>query len=312
MGEAQHFYSVFGLTLACDRRLPLLAAAVGGADLVLREGRLAAERQPPLLLHDVAAEGVHQPRLRVEQWGDETAIEYGDFRAWWDGRSAHLSYETGTIAPENVPTVFTRVVLPLVALLRSSKTIALHGSAAVLGGAAWIFVGPSGAGKSTVVRAVIERAGLLLSDDFTLVDVSCVQALPGPPEVRLWDAVEGLSRHEGSVPETGKRWYLLEEARLAPSPVPVRGIVHLCPDDSHRGTHVDSVTGAGAFEMLLANTFDLSEASADRRERRFRQAASLVANVPTFACRYRKDRSRMAEHFDRVLDVLSTASGAIR
>jgi hypothetical protein len=259
------------------------------------------------VIHEVVEAGDRAPRLRVETHESLTTIEYDGCVVTWESASGLVTYSSNAPDPAVVWSTLTRLALPIMALRRSSSNVALHGSAVTLGGAAWIFVGPSGAGKSTAVGDLLERGGLLLSDDFTLVDVANGKALPGPPEIRLWAEPRGVPEvvDQGLVFDTRKRWFHLHESRTSSTPAAVRGIVYLSPQPGVGATVIDRLPAAKALAQLLANSFAFSAAPRDEREGRFRRVAALGALVPSFVCRYHKSDERRREHVDRLSDFLT-------
>jgi hypothetical protein len=307
----EHLYSVFGLRVSSDCPLPLLAAPTGEVSLTIgRASPLGRPAPGGRVIHELLESRPDSPRFRLTVWDSAMAIEHGECVVTSESGTGVIKYSSATRDPEAVWPALTRLALPMIVLRRETSYIALHGSAVTFAGGAWILVGPSGAGKSTAVQGLVERGALLLSDDFTLVDAGQRQALPGPPELRLWskagETIAGAAA-EGLVFDTGKRWFRLRDSEIAPSPATIRGIIHL---DSRAGagpTLVERLPGVGAFSRLLANTFDLSAPPREERERRFRLVASLVANVPSFICGYHKDRARLADHLDRLCEFIASS-----
>ena len=309
-----HVRTAFGLRLSSDRALTLREATAGDVDLQIGEVKSSApsDRGPGRLIHHVTAARPTMHDLNVHQRGADLDIAYGDWRVSWNALNGVVRYFAPVAQLGAFDAVMTRVALPLIALRRSLGRIGLHASSVALLGGAWLFVGQPGAGKSTVFRGLLQRGALVISDDFTLVDSAAGHALPGTPELRLWEAPldvpEAVSH--GVVPETGKPWFRLPDSRLSLESVPLLGIVHMSPRQEPGPTELVRLEGLRALELLLASTFDLSVPPAEERAQRFRGAASVVAQASSFVCHYHKDRERLEEHIDRIFDML-TALGTI-
>ena len=80
-------------------------------------------------------------------------------------------------------------------IMTQRKKLVLHGSTIVLNDKTIMVCGDSGAGKSTISMALIDKAGKLMADDISVLDVESndgkLYALPGFPEQKLCrDAAE--------------------------------------------------------------------------------------------------------------------------
>ncbi|MEM7052785.1 MAG: hypothetical protein AAF604_24180 [Acidobacteriota bacterium] len=97
--------------------------------------------------------------------------------------------------------------------LEQRGRLALHGAVAEVGGRAVALLGAGGAGKSSLLMALLESGGRLLSDDLLIVDPETREAHPAVPEMRLWldDAArwrgaEAAGGYQRVVAELDKRW----------------------------------------------------------------------------------------------------------
>lgn len=327
-------YRAFGRDIFAPAGLSLGRAPAEGACTAFGRVRLHRDdalctsiaEDLPALLHDVEdfpggpkfyvwrdgqAFGVQYDRWRARLAPDEDRIDFGTLRAQAIADVEQLEYEHFRLS-----LAMERVFLPLYALFSTPDTVALHGSAVVLEGKAYLFIGRSGAGKSTTAYEFVRRGAQLLADDLIVVDLARGIALGGAPTLRLWkdkgalpEAEEdrNLWRHEQS-----KRWFRIPSEQSAASAVPIGAIIMLDPDS--RGDLGDRSEAALTLEVtsqregltdLLGQTFDLSDGSEAWRIARFRNAARLVREYPFYHFRYVKSPDGQPTHVEALFAAIS-------
>ncbi len=291
------FHRFHGLNICCNHDLARLPRAdTGPCDLeieVLEPGRVphpAASwvmTAPPHPVWRARTARGALTRLRYEQ-GDEWAEYVIDERGQrvWIGMSE--STRVAELAELLIGPVFSCV------LARRGRTC-LHASVIRCGDRTVAFVGPSGAGKSTTAVAMVDRGGVLISDDvaavmerdgrFTLsTGTAEVRMRPEPAEALVggFDTLEPIWAQEHARPT--KRYaqaeradpvgeehalgavYLLgrrEPARTCASVVavdPVRAVAQLMTD-RHMAHALDLTEHARDFELLarLSETIPVRE-----------------------------------------------------
>ncbi len=173
-----HHYSVYGLRLESERRLPLLwPAAPEPADVCICFAAVTPPDSPPVFKAravGVQADGTAYltppggPRIRIEA-GCRITVDQPDgvndaeLQSWLFG--------------------------PAMAVLHHQRgRPALHAAAVVIGGRAVVLAGDSGAGKSTTALALLRRGHRLLSDDQALIDPDTRLVASGVPSIKLWGA----------------------------------------------------------------------------------------------------------------------------
>src|SRR5690554_279733 len=270
----------------------------------------------PALLHDVEdfpggpkfyvwrvgeGVGVQYDRWRARLMPGEDRIDFGDLRAPVIADIEQIEYENFRFS-----LAMERVFLPLYALFSMPDVVALHGSAVVLDGKAYLFIGRSGAGKSTTAYEFVRRGATLLADDLVVADVARGIALGGAPTLRLW-------KGEGALPEAqedrslwqhdkSKRWFRISAEHGAASAVPIAAIIMLDPDtlEGQRDVRpgLEQSSQREALTDLLGQTFDLSHGSSEWMVARFRNAARLIREYPFYHFRYVKSADGKATHMD--------------
>src|SRR5690554_917598 len=247
-------------------------------------------------------------RWRARLMPGEDRIDFGDLRAPVIADIEQVEYENFRFS-----LAIERVFLPLYALFSTPDTVALHGSAVVLQGKAYLFIGRSGAGKSTTAYEFVRRSATLLADDLIVVDLAKAVALGGAPTLRLW-------KGEGAIPEAeedrhlwrhekSKRWFRIPSEQGAASAVPIGAVIMLDPDSldapPDRGPTIEVLSQREALTDLLGQTFDLSDGSEAWRVSRFRNAARLVREYPFYHFRYVKSPDGQPTHIEALFAAVS-------
>jgi len=280
--------------------------------------RVSIDENLPPLLHDVE-DYPGGPKFYVWQEGESIGVQYDRWRTRLMPGEARIDFAE---LPPDGPTLvedagdeyrrfrfslaMERVFLPLYALFSMPDVVALHGSAVVLDGKAYLFIGRSGAGKSTTAYEFVRRGATLLADDLVVADVARGIALGGAPTLRLW-------KGEGALPEAqedrslwqhdkSKRWFRISAEHGAASAVPIAAIIMLDPDtlEGQRDVRpgLEQSSQREALTDLLGQTFDLSHGSSEWMVARFRNAARLIREYPFYHFRYVKSADGKATHMD--------------
>ena len=322
-------YGPAGLSLS---RAPAEGASDELAALQLQRDdslRVSIAQNLPALLHDVEdypggpkfyiwkdgeGVGVQYDRWRARFWPGQDRIDFGDLRAQASADVEQIEYDNFRFS-----LAMERVFLPLYALFSTPDTVALHGSAVVLEGRAYLFIGRSGAGKSTTAYEFVRRGARLLADDLIVADLARGIALGGAPTLRLW-------KDEGALPEAeqdrslwqherSKRWFRIPAEQGATSAVPIAAIVMLDPDSLGDRPHIIPALEASsqreAMTDLLEQTFDLTHAPKEWMVARFRNAARLVREYPFYHFRYIKSGDGQPTHIDALFEAITNLNSQI-
>lgn len=149
------------------------------------------------------------------------------------------------------------------ALLHQRGLLPLHANAIEIGGRAFAFSGHSGAGKSTMAAWFHDRGHRILTDDVCVIRPAAdgrALAYPGIPRLRLWrEAVEASGRTADEYDRSfdGMDKFdvptRVEERR---EPLELGGVYLLrrAGDEAEAG-RIARITGAGAVETLISNTY---------------------------------------------------------
>ena len=233
-------YSAFGLRLRSELPLPGLrpappaAEAGGGAEVVVRRG--GVEAPGPLGAYGIAG------------WpGDEA-----DVVVW--RRETRLRITASDITVDTADDAFARqcVLGPgLGVLLHRRGHLVLHGSAVDVGGRAVVLVGHKGAGKSTTAAALVARGHRLLTDDLVALDEGGA-VLPGPTQMKLWDASAGALGVETEPFMSGLDKGVWHGATAADRPAP---LALVCSLDWADAVALEPLAGPAAFGDVFAHVY---------------------------------------------------------
>jgi hypothetical protein len=302
--EVLLYYSVYGLTLKCNRAIPgldplpdLPAADVevwveDGVPCPDPPGASSAEigyvspavchGEEPVLQVWKLAGGAY---FRLRYWdGVEFVVDGKGTRIWarWIGKASLEEvtyYLLGPVAGF---------------LLRLRGLTCLHASAIGVGGHALAFMGPRRAGKSTTGAAFAQMGYAVLTDDITALAESgeSFGVLPASPRLCLWpDSVaalfgspEALPRmipEENSAdPEWDKRRLDLTgpEYSLQSQPLPL-GAIYLLGARDLGGPKVEAVVNGAALMALIANTYESHLLEKPVRAQEFEVLSRLLDKV---------------------------------
>ncbi|MFU8803477.1 MAG: HPr kinase/phosphorylase [Bradymonadaceae bacterium] len=309
-------HRAFGRLVTCDRGL-----AFESADAPDQTPEVAIRCDPSLELS--LAEPIHVvedypggPILRIYRNGDRIEIDYdGRLFAWTPGHG-EVGYRGGEgERRSDWDLVIERVILPLYVLTSEADILAVHGSAAEIGGKAWVFIGESGAGKSTTAYELISAGGHLVADDMTLIDARAKIVLPGAPSLRLW---KGKGEVRGAVDDrlvsdlTTKRWFRLQDNLATSRVVPLGGLIWLDPtDDAAHDGRFTRGRGQEGLADLLRQSFDFTNPPREWMIRRLGNARTVFADSPLIRYQYVRSPDGRPTHVERLRQWLLEASADV-
>jgi hypothetical protein len=185
-------YRVFGGILQSELDLPDLPEAeprVGQpADWTVRRGEVPDPTSDSRLLGQEEVQA--DVDVRLVQDGPAWRLEYDDTGVFQISDDGHdIVWDPGTRGLPEMDAVRKDILGRVLAVaLHRSGVPSLHGSAAVVGRTALVFVAPKGHGKSTTALALVKQGGRLLADDTVAVasPEDGPTVLPGVPSVLLW------------------------------------------------------------------------------------------------------------------------------
>lgn len=294
---SRHHYAVFGLHLASDFVLEVLAPAAASPNQdVLQVRRTRGLR--PATPFPVDPYFDIQPGRQFMNWNAVGAFCIEDDRTVLidpvEGVSDHL-----------VSQAFLGLVMSLV--LERRGILCLHASAVSIDGKAAIFLGDKGAGKSTTCATLLARGHVPVTDDLVAVDgapgaVPLVR--PGFDSMKLWpDTVEALALGEDagdrlihpSVTKVQKRM----RTPMAPAPVPMGGLFVLRRDAGIAAPAVRRLPPHEALQMVLRYTF-MARYGETRLGREhlaghMKRCGAVVAGVPVYDLMVPADLTRLGD-----------------
>jgi hypothetical protein len=297
-------YTVYGVTLASDRPLPLPTSG----QLSLGTVTLTTERQEYFEREVGAAR--HDPQW--DSWFQYAALP--------DGRSYVRGWEMGEILisadgrqimcrpdPAAPPESF-QVYLLGQALSFSLLKLGfepLHGTAVVVRGKAVVLLGDSGSGKSTLAAAFVEAGHAVLTDDVLVTHRmdGVVMAFPGPARLKLFPKIAGRFVRDlaGAVRmnnDTPKLVIPLGRASVCPTHVPVGAFYELAPPSGTPGpqpVRIHDTPRRDAALVLVQSAFNQRFVNRGRLERQFHASASLAEDVPLRRLFYPRLLSRLPD-----------------
>lgn len=249
----RHFYSVFGLTLGSDLRLPELHpadsdATLAGVDVEILLGEIPIDP-------DSASEG-----LSVHADGALLTVAEAGRYLIKDGRQILTELKPGG-SDRHLRLYLLGSAMGV--LLHQRQLLPLHANAIEASGRAIAFMGASGAGKSTMAAWFHDRGCTVLADDVCVVTSGAdgvPTAQPGIPRLRLWrDALESSGRNadafEHAFDDADK--YNVPTDRDRPSGELPLGAVYLldAPGSGAGKQAITRLTGIEAMDALVSNVY---------------------------------------------------------
>ena len=269
------YYSILGLSLACSRPLPRLAAEpTPGADALEVElgnvpfdlpGRSTEGWELVFVSRHPDPEGESSLRIWRRAQRGLYRFLYSDGSEFFVDREGRRLWARW-VEPNTLEDVASYLLGPILGfVLRLRGVITLHASAVVIDGQAVALAGPAGVGKSTTAAAFAQRGYPVLSDDITalkpaagdfLVQADCplLHLWPASSEI-LWGSSEALPRLSLT---WDKRFLDLEKRgyRAERTPRPLAAVYLLAGEPVTSPPAVlEELHGRRGFMALLGNTY---------------------------------------------------------
>jgi hypothetical protein len=287
-------YSVFGLSLATDWRIPGLIpqAAPLAPDIRvwLRDSSRLSDRdgvvEEPYYVSD---DSETAPALQVWKTidGEYFRLRYADdtqFLIAAAGDEVHaMSPRDSTL--EDTATYLLGPVLGFAMRLRG--VTCLHASVVAVGESAIAIAGPAGAGKSTTAAHFSEIGHAVLADDIAALAEhdGAVHVQPAYPQLRLWpDSVAMLYGAADALPPLTPTWdkralVLSRPGAFQQRSLPLRAVYVLGEQPDSPAPAIEEISGAERLRVLLANSYVGYLLDRTMRQREFESLARLASGV---------------------------------
>jgi len=313
-------YSVFGLALSANRRIPGLHESSSPFDLadvridldsIPKAPNAGFEPSDTVVFTSSILLNSGEPLLRIWQMAEGLfRLEYHDGTTFWLDRAGNrvwVRWRDGSTL-EDAATYLLGPVLGF--LLRLRGVTCLHASAVAMGKYAVAFAGVEGAGKSTTAAALAKRGHPVISDDIVALTVRASEFLvqPAYPYLCLWpDSVGMIYGASKSLPAFSanfdKRQLALTEnsLRFESRPVPLKAIYLLGERKvEDRAPYLETPERAESLFSLIADTYATKLLDTQMRAREFEVLGSLLAHVPVLRLHPHRDGARL----DRLCELI--------
>lgn len=290
-------YSVFGLRIQSELKLPELAAAAEGGtpDVQIRCGGVAFVAEPGVHAIDGGA------LLRVPDVGSYLVR----------GGSQIVVDPLPGVPEQNIRLFLLGSAMGLI--LHQRQLLPLHANAVVIGGKAVAFMGASGQGKSTLAAWFHDHDFQVIADDVCVVRFNSIGrpvVSPGLPRLRLWkEVLEATGRQAADYVRSYAGAKQLEKYDV-PVSSHARVAEELQLDAIYllkRGERlIQQLHGVQAVDAVIANTYRGMFVSVvgDARAH-FQSCLKLVDRTPVFEVFRRWD---LSEFSDEVREILAHAT----
>lgn len=243
-------YRLYNLIIDSDLELALLPKddGEGGADLVVRQGRVAFDL--PNALHEVSWYQVGREAFVVE------IQKVARFKVC-QGR--HVTIERFFGAGDNEVALYLLGSVIAGALLQRDVFL-LHACAVAADSGAILIAGEPGAGKSTLTAALVRQGYRLVADDVCLLTIKDGRAMvhPGYPYIKLWsDSLDllDISAHGLSRVQSGEnKFYWPVGAFFGDAPQPVDAFFELASGDGAEVV-LSKLSGVDRILTLIRNGY---------------------------------------------------------
>lgn len=228
----RYCYRHYGLTLNSNQALPQLAVApVKPADItveVLEPGALSEPELPWVNTSPAAviarADTDGGTWLRLRYWLND---DWAEFVVDPSGSSVTIARTSNVLLEE----VAELLIGPVFSCLASQRGLTcVHAAVVRVGSRTIALAGPSGSGKSTTALALVQRGGVLVSDDVAVLSPveGGIAAAAGAPRVRMRPDSAGMLT--GSFDSLVPLW---ADGR----PAPTKRYLRLDPEPATRDQH---------------------------------------------------------------------------
>lgn len=320
-------FQTFGLTIACDRRLPGLVPAGAGSDcsLTIHSTGLPAGWAEAATLEmyvSTLRRATGRPALTWRRSPGEgfDVLDFGDGCRYALDRGAEqlwLRWRDGQPSATDLDRLFG----PLLAMvLRRRGRLCLHASGLAVDGSALLLAAHEGAGKSTLAALLGQHGLSIQTDDVAAISVSDEGSWchAGPPWLRLRAAgmavlevaASGADDDESfaTVDAGSALHFAAEAARLA-------SIVILAPASGGPTTPVMSrLSGRAAVRALYAHSWATHLPEAPERRGDLDRVTQLAGSLPVLQVVYRPGAATLPavaaallERLDHLTDARSSS-----
>ena len=200
------------------------------------------------------------------------------------------------------------VLLP--AILDHQGKLVLHAGAAIIDGAAVLFVGESGRGKSTLTGSFLAEGHTVLSDDGIIVtdtDTGArveavypgVRLLPGTLSDLFADPVQTTE-----VAHYAAKRRIVPDARMSAASFPAAALLFLSEPSGSGSVSISPMGAADACIGVVTQSFALDPSDKVRACSRIEQASRLANALPAFALDYPREISALPQVRQAISDAL--------
>jgi hypothetical protein len=202
---------------------------------------------------------------------------------------------------------FLDCVLPY--WLELNETPFLHASAVAWGGRAIAFSAFAGGGKSSLTTGLTLRGGGFVTDDVLVLRRTADRsylALPGYPQLRLWEDAANRLLPSGSHEPIHTRWpkrrgMVDQWTWSTREPLPLAAIYLLDSASADERIEISPLGGQAGFFKLLDNLPALAALDFAAQARRTAFLADLLETVPVRRLKYPKSYAELDSVLDAVL-----------
>lgn len=295
-------YSVYGVTLLTNLRLSLPKAS--GSDVVVAIDVVAPD-ELPVASEMVVTDPDDWIQLAIRE-DESLRMRWG---SWFEilvppGGRRVLCSNLSALPLGSLEAYLTNFAVAAALIQQGEEP--LHSTVVEINGQAIGLLGPSGAGKSTLAAVLINKGGILVTDDMLRITFSADVAFaqPGPYRIKLlrepadrflparvnrgyWNPLgeklvfEPDAPGNGNVPRRISALYRLDDASESLEP---------------ERPSLAALSGAELFKTILSSSINTRLQSPRRLERQFLFCQRLARTLPVFKLSY-------ARSFDTIEDV---------
>ena len=301
-------YAVYGVTLLTD--LPLSLPEAGDSDVVVTVD-LASPGQLPSAVERLLTDSNSWSQLALRE-DDVLRARWG---SWFeilvapDGRHV-LCRNLSDLPLTSFEAYLTNFAVGTALIQQGEEP--LHATVVDIGGRAVGLLGPSGAGKSTLAAVLMNRGGILVTDDMLRItfEDDAAFAQPGPYRIKLFrepaDRYLSTGSSLGYWNPSGEK-LILKPASTGNGRRPTRlSALYLLvappPASELDRPSLERMSGDEPFKTILSSSINTRLQSPRRLQRQFRFAERLAKNLPVFRLTYPSNFDVMDKVADCILD----------
>lgn len=174
------------------------------------------------------------------------------------------------------------------ALIHQRGLLALHSSAVVKDGKAYLISGISGAGKSSLAAILMNRNFSFLADDISVIDIEDGNPVvyPGIPHLKLWkDVIKKMGEEDAGFPPVREQILKYRKpagSEFADKKTHIDKIIILSYKNSS-GFEINEIKGADKFNHLKNNTYRLQYLiGLEKTKHHFKLVTQLANTCPMY------------------------------